>query len=161
MPVPDAFREAAVATRALIRERRKEGRDTEDFLRLLYMTAAQHDFLHHTPYIEGLGPAFNVAERIPRKVWTGLEYPYSEIGYRHLETLNKTDVKWLVAAWGEPTLHRSAQEFYSDTWQRYLMRTKSDYEAEFEQRWSSVLGETQRTSTGEKKGWFSRVFGRG
>lgn len=102
MPTPHGFREAAIATRALIRERRKSGEDDGDLLVYLYFLAAHHDFLLRTPYVEGIGPGINVAEKIPARVLRELDFPYWEVGFDELALLNKTDKRWLVARWGEP-----------------------------------------------------------
>jgi hypothetical protein len=101
-PLPGAFREAAIALRALIREARKAGEDDAALLSDLYLTGARDSFLHSTPHIPGYGVGYNVVETIPREVWESLEMPYPKIGYTELRLLNKTDQKWLVDAWGEP-----------------------------------------------------------
>ena len=151
MPLPAAFREAAVALRAMIRERRKAGESYEELLRLLYITAAQEDFLLRTAYIEGIGPGYNVAERIPKRVWRTLEFPYEQIGYKELPLLTKTDVKWLIAAWGEPRQHRSAQDFYHDLWAKYVARTRRAMRAadrRFERQIDEILGSGRSQASG-------------
>ena len=146
MPFPAAFREAAIALRALVRERRKSGEENEDLLGLLYLTAAQHDFLHHTPYIEGIGPGYNVAERIPRQLWENLDLPYDEVGYSHLPLLNKTDIKWITAAWGEPSSHCSPQELHGVVWSEYVAQTRSGIQTDrraFEEELRSLVGDAE------------------
>lgn len=64
LPLPGAFTEAAIATRALIREARKQGLPYEDHLALLYWLAAISSF--GIPYSERLGqPGYNVVEAVP------------------------------------------------------------------------------------------------
>ena len=142
-PLPAAFREAAIALRALIRERRKSKREYKDFLLGLYRTAATENFLLGTPYLEGIGPGFNIAADIPRDVWQQLELPYEEIGYEKLELLNKTDVKWLVEAWGEPSTHQIAQQFHKALWkdavQKYRANLRKE-EAKRELEWKELVG---------------------
>jgi hypothetical protein len=117
LPLPAAFREAAIALRALIRARRKSGENAEGLLADLYRLAAQNSLLLDTPYIEGIGPGFNVAESIRRETWERLDMPYRSIGYGKLVLLNKSDRKWLIDAWGEPERHLSAQEFHRAHWE--------------------------------------------
>ncbi|MCL7971236.1 MAG: hypothetical protein M8866_03960, partial [marine benthic group bacterium] len=72
MPLPAAFKEAAIALRALILEGARQLADGSDLLAELHRTAAQENFLYAEPYVAGLGPAYNVASSIPRNVWEEL-----------------------------------------------------------------------------------------
>lgn len=129
MPYPGAFREAALALRAMIRVHRKAKDDYEQLVADLYRVAAQENFLMATPYYEDIGSGFSVAENTPKEVWTSLDMPYQEIGYEELSLLNKTDRKWLVELWGEPVHHQSAQRYHSSVWQRCLDDYRSKVEA--------------------------------
>jgi hypothetical protein len=121
LPLPAAFREAAVALRAQIRERRKQGAEYGELLSGLHTLAAWDSFLHATPHVEAnAAPAWNVVEIIPEEVWRGLDLPYSEIGHRELSLLNQTDGKWLEEAWGEPKMHRTAQEYHQGVWNQWV-----------------------------------------
>jgi hypothetical protein len=122
MPLPAAFQEAATALRALILERSRQSRDSDDLLRDLYRTAAQESFLLTLSDVPGVGSSYSVASTIPRDVWEALPMPYPKIGYRHLSLLNWTDRDWLAVAWGEPTTHCSAREYHASVWQDYLRR---------------------------------------
>lgn len=84
LPLPAAFREAATAIRALIRERRKTKEPYADLLAFLYTLAAQHSLLLDTPYIDGIGPGFNVAESISHDCWAALPMPYEDTGHSKL-----------------------------------------------------------------------------
>jgi hypothetical protein len=97
LPLPGAFREAVIALRALIRQRRQQGADYVNLLANLYRLAAQESFLFATPNVPGVGPAYNVAEAMPRDVWRNLDLPYREIGYEELKLVNKTDGRWLAS----------------------------------------------------------------
>ena len=92
LPLPAAFREAAVAIRALIRSRVQEKQDFIDELVLLYWLAAVESF--GIPYSEHLRqPGFNVLQRVPGHVIKSLPFTYKALGYKYLTLLNKTDIK--------------------------------------------------------------------
>jgi hypothetical protein len=42
--------------------------------------------------------------------------PYRVIGYQHLPLLIKTDIKRLVAAFGEPDTHEKRRERHANIW---------------------------------------------
>ena len=66
-PLPAAFRDAAIATRALIRAKRKAKEDWSQELGLLYWLAAMWSF--HLPRADKAQvPGFNVMELVPGKV---------------------------------------------------------------------------------------------
>jgi hypothetical protein len=118
LPLPAAFREAAIATRALIRQHRKEKSCYEDELCLLYWLAAVNS-LSET-YSEKLGePGFNIMQSIPGKVVKRLSFSYAELGYEKLGLLTRTDTKWLVAEWGEPRKHRTLNDLHRAVWEEY------------------------------------------
>ena len=90
LPLPGAFREAAIATRALIRERRKLKEPYEDQLTLLYWLAAIDSF--SVPYSEKLQtPGYNIVEAVPGSELKSLPFTYAELGYKKLGLLNKTE----------------------------------------------------------------------
>ena len=122
MPLPAAFKEAAIALRALILEGARRMADGSDLLSQLHRTAAQENFLLAEPYVPGLGPAYNVASSIPRNVWEELPMPYQAIGYRELPLLNRADCNWMAVAWGEPTEHCSARVYHQATWDDCVVR---------------------------------------
>lgn len=118
LPLPAAFKEAAIATRALIRDARKQGLPYEDQLTLLYWLAAISSF--GVPYSERLGqPGYNVVEAVPGKTLKGLSFSYAQLGYEKLDLLNKTDIKWLVECWGQPESHSTLHEIHLDVWRNY------------------------------------------
>lgn len=118
LPLPAAFREAAVATRALIRERQKSKTPYEDQLTLLYWLAAIDSF--SVPYSKKLQmPGYNIAEAVPGSRLKSLPFTYAELGYKKLELFNKTDAKWLVAAWSEPRTHCTLHVLHHDVWLKY------------------------------------------
>jgi hypothetical protein len=123
MPLPVSFREAAVATRALIRDKRKQKNSYDEELALLYWLAAINSF--SIPYSEVLKePGYNVIESIPGKRLKGLPFSYKSLGYEKLELLNKTDIKWLNEVWGEPDAHTTLHEMHNNVWVEYELRLK-------------------------------------
>ena len=132
MPLPASFREAAIATRALIREKRKKHRTYDDELALLYWLAAINSF--SIPYSKVLEePGYNVIESIPGKKLKELPFSYKSLGYEYLELLNKTDIKWLIENWGEPNEHTTLHKMHNDLWVEYeskLKEKKEDKEEE-------------------------------
>ena len=73
LPLPAAFREAAVATRALIREKRKQKKEYRDELALLYWLAAIDSFsIPYSTYLQQ--PGYNVIESIPGSVIKTLSF---------------------------------------------------------------------------------------
>lgn len=125
LPLPASFREAAVATRALIREKRKTGEVYEEELALLYWLAAINSF--SIPFSTVLQePGYNVIESIPGNKLKELSFTYTELGYAQLELLNKTDIKWMTEAWGEPSAHTTLHEMHLDVWREYETKLKND-----------------------------------
>ena len=118
LPLPAAFREAAIAIRAVVRVNRKAGAPVEEELILLYRLAAVRSFmLDYAPRLQE--PGFNVIEAAPGHLVWSLPYTYSELGYRKLSLLNKTDVKWLIEAWGEPESHTTLNLIHRSLWDEY------------------------------------------
>lgn len=118
LPLPAAFREAAVAVRAIIREKQKSKFEFTEEVALLYWLAAVESF--GLPYSKFLSqPGFNVLESVPGNVIKSLPFSYQELGYNQLSLLNKTDIKWCVARWGEPYRHTTLNEMHNAVWKKY------------------------------------------
>ena len=118
LPLPHAFKEAAVAVRAIIRERRKSKEAFEQYVTWLYWLAASRSFM--VPYSERLRePGYNVMESVPGYVIRSLNFDYSTVGHEKLDLLNNTDRKWLVECWGEPEKHSTLNALHRDVWNEY------------------------------------------
>jgi hypothetical protein len=118
LPLPASFREAAIATRALIRNKRKQVINYDEELALLYWLAAINSF--SIPYSDALQePGYNVVESMPGKRLKGLLFSYSSLGYQHLSLLNKTDINWLTELWGKPERHTTLHEMHNEVWLEY------------------------------------------
>lgn len=123
MPLPASFREAAIATRVLIRNKRKQKASYDEELALLYWLAAINSF--SIPYSEVLKePGYNVIESIPGKKLKGLPFSYKSLGYEKLALLNKTDIKWLTESWGKPDKHTTLHQMHNDVWVEYELKLK-------------------------------------
>lgn len=115
LPLPGAFRELAVARRALIRQLAKEGRPIDDELRQLHYWAALSSW--STPYSEVLcEPGFNVLESTPYAKLAVLDLSYAVIGCDVLLGLNKSDRKMMRDAWGESKVHTTAHVLHKSLW---------------------------------------------
>lgn len=134
LPLPGAFREAAIGARAMIRAQRDTGQSTDYLLAELYRLAVMDDLLLNSPSGEGVGGSFNVAESMNRRLWESLDSPYKAIGYSDLGLLNKTDVKWIVAAWGEPDSHSKACAHHADFWRGAVVEARKKRERETQRR---------------------------
>ena len=137
LPLPAAFKNAAVATRALIREKRKTKENYEKELWLLYWLAAINSF--PIPYSTVLEePGYNVLQSIPGKKIASLSFTYQELGFDKLELLNKTDVKWLIELWGEPASHGILHELHIDIWKHYENKLKTKIDKEMQNLMRSI-----------------------
>ena len=135
LPLPAAFREAAIAIRALARERIGRQEDFTDELVLLYWLAAIESF--GVPYSHFLGqPGFNVLRSIPGQVIKALPFNYVRLGYKQLGLLNKTDTRWCIARWGEPAVHTTLNELHSDIWHKYENKEQGRQIRQREKLWS-------------------------
>lgn len=127
-PVPAAFREAAIALRALIRSARKAGLPFDGLLKDLYRTAARDAFLFSKPQILGRWPAYNAVAHLKEEEWRALEFPYRIVGHLHLRLLNKTDRKWIEDAWGPPDGHANPHDLHRDVFDRGVRRFQAECE---------------------------------
>lgn len=153
LPLPAAFSEAAVATRALIRAKGKGEEPFDEEPALLYWLAALHSFmLDYAPRLRE--PGFNVVESIPGQRLRSLHYRYSKLGYRDLSLLNKTDVKWLIAAWGEPASHSTLNALHKELWDEYqtkLIERRRHAHRELRAELSSLLSTDKTPRTARPK----------
>lgn len=141
LPLPAAFREAAIATRALIREKRRNEEPYEEELACLYWLAAIRSFM--LAYSERLKePGFNIMESIPGKRVRSLAFTYAKLGTEKLALLNKTDRKWMREAWGEPDTHTTLNAMHQDVWSEYeekLVATRERERRDFEAHIQSLM----------------------
>ena len=118
LPLPAAFREAAIALRAKIRSKRKTKINFDSELEMLYLLAAIESF--SIPYSKNLKtPGFNVLQFTPAEVIKNLPFSYDNLGFEKLNLLNKTDKKLLLACWGKPRKHSTLHKRHYDVWLKF------------------------------------------
>lgn len=108
---PIASVEIAKVFRALIRERRKVKQPYDDLLRALYGACILNHF-EESLVFEGT-VAYAMTGYVGIQELQEIRIEYSSLGYEHIRTLSKTDVKWLVEIFGEPVKHQSFNGEYS------------------------------------------------
>ena len=127
LPLPGAFRHAAIAVRSMIKEKKKLAEDYEDELKLLYWILAVDSFsIPYSPNIEA--PCYNVISSIPGEKIKMLNISYPQVGYKNLKLANKTDCKRFVEYWGEPNSHTTLYNVYNDLWVQYEEKFKLENE---------------------------------
>lgn len=118
LPLPAAFREAAIALRAIITSKKKINENFQTELVRIYDLACVYSFmLDYSKKLEG--PGYNVMERVPGKYLFSLSKEYNILGYENLTLLTKTDIKIIKDYWGEPKKHQTMNKLYIDIWSKY------------------------------------------
>lgn len=95
----------AKGLRALIREPRRAKEPYQDLLQALYGACVTAD-LSASLKFEGTQPHY-MARFVDINELHPVELDFTTMGYQCIESLSKTDVKWLVEAFGEPVEHQS------------------------------------------------------
>lgn len=90
--------------RVLIRERRKLKEPYDDLLRALYGSCVLTDFVKTLAFE---GPIGSVACNVDIRELQNIRIDYDTLGYHYIEALLKTDVKWLLEAFGAPAAHQT------------------------------------------------------
>jgi hypothetical protein len=103
LPLPAAFREAAIALRSIIRTKRKASEPFDSELRELHRLAAiaslgLYDELDATPFAK-----INVLDLSP-----------DILGWEQLALLGTSDHKWMIEAWGTPQRHVTGRSLYPE-----------------------------------------------
>ncbi|MCA3752032.1 MAG: hypothetical protein IM658_00115 [Phenylobacterium sp.] len=115
LPLPAAFREIALARRAIIRRLKKDGRPFDDELRQLHYWAALSSC--SVPYSEASRePGYNILVSTPYAKLAELDLSFDVIGSENLPGLTQGDRKMMREAWGEPKAHTTAHELYGELW---------------------------------------------
>ncbi len=107
---PHGVMAIAKELRALIRERRKSKEPYQELLYALYGACIAAD-LSDSLGFEGAQPHF-MARFVDIDELRPVEIDFRTMGYQCIKSLSKTDVKWLVEAFGEPDEHQS----FDDIW---------------------------------------------
>ncbi len=128
LPLPAAFSEMAIALRKQIREKRKDKAPHNDLIRKLYHTAVWGNYfadIDACSLAEQEDSCRVAGQSIPR-----IKCDYSLIGYELLDMLGVNDVKWIVAAWGEPKNHNLARTINLELYEQTVARYKLEKERE-------------------------------
>lgn len=151
--------------RALIRDRRKSGEPHLQLLSSLYGACVGLDFARSLSF-EGTYVADCVDLRELQQV--RIEYP--RMGYQCVESLGKTDVKWIIEAFGEPAEHQSFDALWPHIRRNAVIRycrgqLRSKNEASKSLGWAEQsmedwLHELVRRNIGYHKEWQERVAAR-
>jgi DNA polymerase III subunit epsilon len=154
--------------RALIRVERKAKEPHSDLLRALYGACVTADLAKSVAF-EGTQPHY-MARFVNINELQLVNIDYSAMGYQCIESLSKTDVKWLVEAFGEPAEHQSFDALWPSIRRnaiaRYCwkeLRSKNDacnslgMPAQSMQEW---LNELVKRNIGYHKEWQERVAAR-
>lgn len=115
-PQWQSFDHAARVMRAAIRNSLTGTATHQQWLQRLYHLAAHASFLHDK--VDGLPDPTRqlLAQHFEPQQIDALDMPWSQIGYRELRLLTKSDRKQLVTILGEPETHQSARIFHDKQW---------------------------------------------
>jgi|26BtaG_2_1085354.scaffolds.fasta_scaffold08670_2 hypothetical protein len=128
LPLPAAFREAVLALRAIIKEKKSKGEDFIDYLNALYRLAVWRSFC--IDYADKAQmPGYSVFESIPGGKIINLDADYQSIGYEKLKLISKTDIKLLVDIYGEPEQHTTLNSMYRDVWDDFELKIIKERES--------------------------------
>jgi DNA polymerase III epsilon subunit-like protein len=100
----------AKGLRALIRERRKAKEPYQDLLQALYAACVIAD-LSASLLFEGTQPHY-MTRFVDINELHPVQLDFRTMGYQCIKSLSKTDVKWLVEAYGEPAEHQSFEALW-------------------------------------------------
>ena len=98
--------------RRIVRERRKSGESLEALLKALYGVCVAGD-LSASLKFEGSEPHF-MAQFVNLNELRAVTVDFETMGYQCSGALSKTDVKWLIEAFGEPIEHQSSDALWPD-----------------------------------------------
>lgn len=154
--------------RNLIRARRKTKELYQELLLALYGVCVAND-LSESMRFEGTQPHYMV-RFIDINELQKVRLDYKTMGYQCIESLSKTDVKWLVEAFGEPVDHQSFESLWphirKNAVARYCwgeLRSKNDACKSLglpEQSMQEWLNELVKRNIGYYKEWQERVASR-
>lgn len=121
LPLPAAFNDAKITLRKI----RKENNSTDDTeLNLIYKLAIWESFCVTSYSKIAECPTYNILEAAFEEVKM-LEYDWNSFGYEKLNLL-KSDIKAMVAIWGEPKKHTTLNKKYNDLYRKYELKCKEN-----------------------------------
>jgi hypothetical protein len=161
-PYPARYSELLVCLRHVIRENRKAGTDYSGLLTELYACAVESAAICTPPTVtttRPIGnksepdtyPGFNAARIYIALVSRhGVPLEYQSVGYAKVSSLNQTDRKWLVEAWGEPQQHVDPCNSNAALWEAARELFTREMEAQEDQsrrEWAEIVGKALPTSS--------------
>jgi len=149
IPYPAAFREIAIAIREDIRARRKQKIDTRNLLLKLYQWAVIKDFFNRVEWSKIINE--RILHSTVRPFIKAIKAPYKTVGYANLldcwvgvhgvqsfvPILKKTDIKWLVEAFGEPDTHLTAKDANPELWRQAVEAFRAALQRDEQHFWQS------------------------
>lgn len=121
-PRIQAYQQSLVTLRAMIRDDINHQRNPAENLRELYRYAALADlFQSQSSYHEQLRK-ISLPGSLAAEAHETFDLPYPHLGYRYLKMLNKTDIRQLRQAWGEPEHHQHTEAFLGQAWSDMIAR---------------------------------------
>lgn len=114
------IKRVAIALRALVRTQRRTQKPYEELLLALYRVCALEQFCPSLRF-EYEYPA-QMAGYVCVSDWEQAIPDYATLGYAHILTLGKTDIKWLVAAFGEAWQHEAPERFWEPVRRKAICR---------------------------------------
>lgn len=165
---PNSVAGLAKELRSIIREHRKANQPHDDLLRALYGVGVAADLAQSIAF-EGVRPHY-MARFVDLTELQSVKLDYPAMGYQLIESLSKTDVKWLVEAFGEPAEHQSVEALWPtvrrNAISRYCwkeLRSRNDSNKSLglpQQSMDGWLGELVGRNIGYHKEWQERVAAR-
>lgn len=108
----NGHKKIAVALRSLIREKRKAKEEHQELLHALYGVAVLSDLLASLDS-ERLTFFTDLTNYVQFDELLRMRCKYGWMGYAKVNSLMKTDVKWLIAEFGEPSVHHSFEPLFN------------------------------------------------
>jgi hypothetical protein len=121
LPLPAAWREMAIALRAMISLARKSDESYENYLKELHQLASIWSFSDPAPSGRA-GTGYRIMELTPYAKFAAFDLQWNRIGCDKLALLNQSDRKLMRYAWGEPDNHSTASQLYREFVAKELRR---------------------------------------
>lgn len=112
-----------IALRRLIKTRKKNELPHDELLHALFGLCLMRDF-SNSFVVDGIPMPSPTAmvEFVDIDELSAVRCDYATVGYQHCGSLLKTDIKWLVAAFGEPALHKFPDTLFQYVRHRAISR---------------------------------------
>jgi DNA polymerase III subunit epsilon len=97
--------------RKRLKEQIKLNQDVSDLLRSFYGVSVLVSFFEFLSFLDWR--PWGISKFVSKIELTTVPIDYQTIGYQHLNSLLKTDIKWLIAHYGEPKQHSEIPDVFS------------------------------------------------